>query len=71
MFHVKHLMGGFFMFKEREILEELKNVNKRLDRLILFEKNKNLKSTQNNNDLFWLLSLTLANLEFKGDKKDV
>lgn len=59
------------MFKEREILEELKNVNKRLDRLILFEKNKNLKSTQNNNDLFWLLSLTLANLEFKGDKKDV
>lgn len=59
------------MFKEREILEELKNVNKRLDRLILFEKNKNLKSTQNNNDLFWLLSLTLADLEFKGDKKDV
>lgn len=59
------------MFKEREILEELKNVNKRLDRLILFEKNKNLKSTQNNNDLFWLISLTLADLEFKGDKKDV
>ncbi len=61
------------MFKDKEILEELKRINKKLDRSIAMQNAKRLKERKDDsNELAWFIAVIILLLSFdEGEEENV